>query len=246
MNRTLLFGEGLFETLRWLGGTAKLPLHYERLKSSAKALGLPYPTYEEFKEALSKVKGRWALKVAVFYEGGEYYADFPTHYALKVFKRELKRPPKGVFLGLSPYRRHSSDPTARHKSTSYLFNLLVKREAKRRGLFDAVVLNEKGEVCETSSANLLLYEKGKFYAPPPESGLLYGTTLRFLEEELSLKKIPLTPDRLEGSYLFLVNSLLGFVPVLGIEGRKLPFDGKLAEELNRLLERKELTFPDRM
>ncbi|NPB08450.1 MAG: aminotransferase class IV, partial [Aquificae bacterium] len=223
MNRTLLFGEGLFETIRWKGGTNKLPLHHERLKSSAKAMGLPYPSYGEFLEAIKKKAPHLcALKVLVAYEGGAYYPQLPESYTLKVFVRELREPPSGVVLGTSPYRRHSSDPTARHKSTSYLFNLLVKREALRRGLYDGIVLNERDELCETSSANLLLYRKGKFYTPDPESGLLYGTTLRFLEEELSLKKEPLTLRHLEGAYLFLVNSLTGFVPVVELEGRKLP------------------------
>lgn len=48
LNRTLLFGEGLFETIRWKPPEEKLKLHYERLEASAVYFGIPHPSYEEF------------------------------------------------------------------------------------------------------------------------------------------------------------------------------------------------------
>jgi Branched-chain amino acid aminotransferase/4-amino-4-deoxychorismate lyase len=47
-NRTLLYGEGLFETIKLPSTEERLKLHYERLKSSAELFGIPYPSYEEF------------------------------------------------------------------------------------------------------------------------------------------------------------------------------------------------------
>ncbi|NPB06492.1 MAG: aminodeoxychorismate lyase [Aquificae bacterium] len=245
MNRTLQFGEGLFETVRWLGRSAKLPLHYERLRRSADELGLPCPSYEEFTKPIKKLKGPLAVKLVLTFRGSPLYWERPEGYELLLLTRPLPAVPLKAALCFSPYRRHSTDPLTRHKTTSYLFNALVKRHATSRGFYDALVLNEKGRLCESSSAALLLYKSGRFYAPPPEEGALPSTTLSFLERELSLVYEPLKPERLRSGALFLVNSLTGFLPVFRLEQQTLAPKPGLAAELNELLLKKELSLSPR-
>jgi Branched-chain amino acid aminotransferase/4-amino-4-deoxychorismate lyase len=49
MNRTLLYGEGLFETMKLPISEKRLRLHYERLKSSAEFFGYPVQATKSLK-----------------------------------------------------------------------------------------------------------------------------------------------------------------------------------------------------
>ena len=244
MNRALLFGEGLFETIHWKGRNYKLRKHYERLRSSAEFFGYPFPEYGEFVKEIEKATAgnkNLYVKYLLLFKGGDYYGDLPEGYETRVIVKELPKVPESVSLGISSYRRHSRNPVFYHKTTAFLFNVLVKREARRRGFFDGLVLNERGLLTETSSANLLIYKRGKFYTPARESGLLWGTTLELLGEEIPLKEEFLSLDFLrDAEGVFILNSLIKIIPVLEIEGERFEKSVKLAEELREVIERREL------
>ncbi|MEJ5339665.1 MAG: aminotransferase class IV [Aquificaceae bacterium] len=238
-NRTLLFGEGLFETIRWRPSEEKLRLHYERLSSSAGYLGIPCPTYEEFIRDLLQVAGSrdgLYLKYLLISKGGDFLTDRPSSHGTLIIAKSLKPAPLKVRLCLSSYRRHSSDPVCRHKTTSYLFNLLVKREAKRRGYWDGVVLNERGHTCETSTANLLFLKGSRLYTPARECGLLWGTTLEFLSRRLEVREEYLELSALKScDSLFVLNSLVLCAAVEEMDGERLRVDRDALEEINRIL-----------
>ncbi len=244
MNRSLLFGEGLFETIHWRGRNYKLRKHYERLRSSANFFGYPCPEYGEFVSDIEKATAgnkNLYVKYLLLFKGSDYYGDFPEEYEARVVVKELPKVPKSVSLCISSYRRHSQNPVFYHKTTSFLFNALVKREAKERGFFDGLVLNDRDFLTETSSANLLVYKKGKFYTPARESGLLWGTTLELLGEEIPLKEEFISLDFLrDAEGVFILNSLIKILPVVEVEGERLKENGELTEELREVIERREL------
>ncbi len=247
MNRALYYGEGLFETLRWKGENEKLRLHYRRLKNSADFFGIPCPSYEEFLSDITTAVGGGMnkyVKYCLFSEGGEHFADEPTDYISQVIVKELPVPPKEVKLCLSPYRRHSANPLHGHKTTGYLFNVLVKRNAKGRGYFDGVVLNEEEAITECSSSNLLLLKGGRLYTPAKECGLLWGTTLEVLARELDVREERLKLQDLEQAQsIFLLNSLIGAVPVSKFESASKGIDRELHAELLRCIDRYEKLSP---
>ena len=235
MNRTLYFGEGLFETIRWRGETPKVRLHYERLKNSAQELGLKYPSYEEFLEYIKTASGGERdvyVKLCLLSKGSDYFGDEPEDYEVRVVVKALPPVPKEVRLTISSYRRHSKNPTFRHKTTSFLFNVLVKREAKKKGFFDGVVLNEKGEITECSSSNLILLKGERLLTPYRDSGLLWGTTLEILSRELGIREERLgIGDVEEADAIFITNSILGAVPVVEVEGLRKEVDEDLLREM---------------
>ena len=239
MNRTLLYGEGLFETIRWLGENRKLKLHYERLKNSAEALGFPYPSYREFLESITRAVGgrrRLYVKYCLLLKGKDLFFEKPEGFEVKVIVKDLPKAPEGVSLCLSEKRRHSKNPLCYHKTMNYLFNILVKREAVAKGFYDGIVLNEKGLVTETSSSNLILLKGDKLFTPARDSGLLWGTTLQAISERVEIKEEYIKPEDLtEADSLFVVNSLLGAVPVRNLEGKKLPCDYDVLKTLKDAL-----------
>src|SRR5512139_1640908 len=158
-NRTLLYGEGLFETILWNGRTPKLRRHYDRLRTSAAFLRIPCPDYEEFLRLIeARVRGRGTLylKFCLLSQGDGSFYSLPSAYRHMIIARRLPPARAEAALTVSRMRRYSRDPLCRHKTMNYTFNILVKREALRQGCADAVVLNERREVTECSSANILL------------------------------------------------------------------------------------------
>ncbi len=237
VSRTLFFGEGLFETIRWKPSQEKLRLHYERLRASAEFLEIPPPTYEEFVKDLEEVvreEKDLYIKYVLLSKGGESLTDKAQSYGKLIIVKPLKALPQSVRLCPSPYRRHSSDPVCRHKTTSYLFNLLVKRYALKRGFWDAIIFNEKGHICETSTANLLFLKGSRLFTPASEEGLLWGTTLEFLSRHVEVKEEYIKDPR-EYDGVFVLNSLVLCAVVEEFEGEALRVERNAFEEINRIL-----------
>jgi 4-amino-4-deoxychorismate lyase len=91
INRTLLYGEGLFETIKLPSTEERLKLHYERLKSSAEFFGIPCPSYEEFiKDCLLPVEEPTYLKFCLLSEGDDYYGGSSKTYQKLIIKKRLK------------------------------------------------------------------------------------------------------------------------------------------------------------
>ncbi len=243
MNRTLYFGEGLFETIRWKGENRKLLLHYRRLSSSAEFFGIPCPSYEEFINSLKTAVGgkkNIYVKFCLFYCGSSIFWEKPENYRIEVVVRDLPSPPKRVNLSFSPFKRHSSDPIPKHKTMNYLFNISVKREALKKGYYDAIILNEKEEITECSASNLILLIGDKLYTPSRESGLLRGTTLEAISNSSDIEEKRLRVEDLEkASAVFLVNSLIGVVSATEIEGSKKVEDREVLKHLRKALEKWE-------
>ncbi|SHK44852.1 aminotransferase class IV [Thermocrinis minervae] len=221
MNRTLQYGEGLFETIKFLGPNKRLKRHYQRLRSSAEFLGMPYPSYEEFLQHIvehTHGKTNVYVKYVLLSEGPDNFWERPVAYRNMLLVKDLPRKPKEVNLCVYPYRRHSQDPVCKHKTTSYLFNILAKRYALERGYYDSIILNEKDEVCECSSSNLILLKGDTLYTPSTHCGLLEGTTLKLLKEKLPIKEERIKVKDLEKyCAVFVVNALVDSLHVLNIE-----------------------------
>ncbi|MFN7064952.1 MAG: aminotransferase class IV [Aquificaceae bacterium] len=239
VNRTLLFGEGLFETLRWRPSEEKLRLHYERLRSSAEFFHIPCPDYEEFKRDLeTATKGEEDLyvKYLLISKGGDYITDRPTGSEKLIITKGIGHIPNRVRLTLSPYRRHSLDPVCRHKSTSYLFSLLVKRHAKEMGFWDGLIVNEKGHICESSTANLLFIKGSHLYTPAKECGLLWGTTLEFIRRRFPIREEYIPLEKMEAfEGMFVLNSLILCAVVEEVNGKTMRVDLSAFEELRSIL-----------
>ncbi|HID66371.1 MAG TPA: aminodeoxychorismate lyase [Aquificaceae bacterium] len=242
MARALYYGEGLFETIKWLGENLKLTKHCQRLKQSAEFFGYPYPSYEEFLNKIVEATGNnknLYVKFLLLYSGSDYYGDFPNSYKIDVIVKPLPKIPKSVKLCISDMRRHSKNPIFYHKTTNYLFNVLVKRKAKKRGFFDGIVLNEKDLITETSSANILIYKGRKFITPARESGLLWGTTIDIILEDLNVSEERINCNLLySADYVFILNSIVEVVPVKEIEGKNYRVDSLLLAEIKELIKKK--------
>ncbi len=238
--RTLLYGEGLFETILWRGRTRRLRRHFERLKNSSEFFKIPCPDFESFCSAIEeKTEDRKNLyvKFCLLSKGDSLYHSYPHSYEIIVIVREFEPNLNPKRLCISSIKRHSKNPVIYHKTMNYLPNVLAKREALSKGFDDAVMLNENDEVAECSASNILLVKNNRLYTPARDSGLLLGTTMQILVEKLDVKeeKIKLR-DISNASAVFITNSLIGAVPVVQFMDKEFPIDYELLKVLNSTID----------
>ena len=227
INRTLYFGEGLFETFKLFYFNNKIYLpknidfHYFRFLKGLKFFKLPYVSFSEFKENIlnlaykSKVltsKNKvYRAKLLTLSFGEKSFFGKSKFLKFKIDLEPLKVTNKKVILGISKYRKYSKNPLNFLKTTCYTFNILVKREAIENNLYDNIILNENNELTETSCANIYLQIKGKIYTPPISSGILPGSIRQILINKgiVKVKKLYFE-DLLKAEKIYISNAILGF------------------------------------
>lgn len=228
----LLYGWGVFTTVGVAEGRARhLGRHWTRLSAHAARLGVPlHVTMGEVEHGLAEliglgkvVNGRARITVARGSAGPWRVGEAGTSDAWILVARfeETARPPRN--LTISPYRMNSASPLAGLKSTAYVPQLLTLDEAMRRDYDDAIVLNERGEMVESSSANIFWVRDGELHTPALATGCLAGITRGLVLEAATRLRLRSSegawgPLALHGaSEVFLTNSSRGIEPVAELD-----------------------------
>jgi 4-amino-4-deoxychorismate lyase len=152
-----------------------------------------------------------------------YEGELPTMLVLAF--PLVPQPLRPVSLCISPELR-GNESIYHHKTISYLPNLTHKTFAQKNGFYDAIILNWKRQVLETSTANLFFIIKDKIITPPKELPLLNGIMRQnllslvaiknygFLEDSLTQKDL----KKVEGA--FITSAILEICPVKRIEDQE--------------------------
>lgn len=246
-DRGLLYGDGLFETLRtygpygssvWTRGKAfRLEAHLQRLAQSAAFLQIPLPfKKDEIKEALRELLRRNGLSeayVRITLTRGRLTGRLDLHAkepTLLIVTREFEPYParlyrEGMKAIISRTRRSPSSPVIQHKTLNYLPNILARAEALQSGADEAIFLNTAGFLTEATVSNLFLVKEGEVFTPPVSAGLLPGITRAVVLEICHRNSIPSREKNLRPRELaradeaFLTNSLMEIMPLCFVKGR---------------------------
>jgi len=201
-------GLRLIETLRFTPdeGFPFLPEHLERLTASAAELGFAFNP-DTFRQLLAGLDADTPRRVRVTL--GQH-GDLTLEHA----PLSAGAPSPDASVVLSPHPVASGDLLLRHKTTA---RALYDRELARAmaaGHFDALFLNERGELTEGARSNLFVERDGLLLTPPASAGLLNGTLRRRLLREGRAREATLRPDDLRhADALYVGNGLRELVPV---------------------------------
>ena len=251
-NRTLSFGEGLFETFRVYKGRrlAFVEDHLERMAEGCSFFALPYSrkdAVEALKLALGQIphdsEARLRLNLISYGDHRMEKTAFQTTW--EPLRDIGTQQDQGLKLGLAPFQRFSRSPLVRFKTTSYLENIFVFNWARREGFFDALFTNERGEITEGSISNVFFLSKDHIFTPPIDAGLLPGVTRKQIIEISRTLGLPLTEsavtpedlNRFDGA--FVTNSVIEILPAVTIGDAvyEIPeMIGLLKEEYRKSLE----------
>jgi branched-chain amino acid aminotransferase len=94
---------------------------------------------------------------------------------------------------------------------SWAQNVLLLERARAGGFDDALLLNERGELAECTSANIFLVRRGEVFTPPLSSGCLPGVTREVLlgiaaQAGVAIREEVLTLDDLSGAEEVFISS----------------------------------------
>ena len=254
LDRGLLYGYGLFETMRSYGGRVfRLEQHYSRLCHGAAQLAMDVPlSLGQFGEAVEAILKRNDLTDAYLrltLTAGPLSdaAGRAGHATVVLFARLLTDYPpdlcrRGMTAVVSPVRRNETSPLSRIKSLNYLDNLLAREYARRHGADEAILLNTRGFVAEGSASNVFLVQQGGLLTPSVESGALPGITRRAVLELASAVGLEAIESEVElsafgdASEAFLTNSVMEVIPLTSLDGRPVGSGrpGPVAGRLHRL------------
>jgi len=238
-----LYGEGVYETLRTYNGQPFLfDRHMRRLRASAAMLSLDVPLSdaqidERFRETM-RVAGLGTgpereayLRILITRGQGELTyepAACPTPSIVVIVKPHLAPSrevfERGVTVALvDVVRNHPGSVSPLIKSNNLLNNALAMQEAFKRGGFEAIMRNYRGELAECTQSNLFIVRDGAALTPPIDAGLLAGITRGFLFEVGAEHGIPVREQVMRDGDLFgadeafLTSTTREVVPIVRVD-----------------------------
>jgi branched-chain amino acid aminotransferase len=255
LSHGLHYGTGVFEGVRAYE-TERGPAvfrhreHLERLHKSARLYYLPIPYgVEEMRAATNELITRNGLsscyirplafrgygEMGLFAKGSPIDVTIATWpwgaYLGEAGKRE------GIRAKVSSWRRISPDgliPAAK-ASGQYLNSILAKTESANAGYDEAILLDDRGFVCEGSGENIFVVREGQILTPPHTASILDGISRRSviqIARDLGYTVIERDIGRSElylADEVFLVGTAAELVPVREIDDHPLECLGEITK-----------------
>jgi D-amino acid aminotransferase len=232
-DRGLLYGDGLFETMRaYRGHVFALAEHLERLEKSARILGVPLPKHDwrrviaDLLERNDLLDHDASVRVTVTRGPSEPVPLPPedphptTIVMVRPVKPELQKQQKsGIRVTLLPYSRHGFLPE--HKMLNYMTAVIGKVLAMRQAAQEGLFVRSGRHLSEGTTSSLFIVRKRQLWTPPLK-GILPGVTRRCvigLAEELGLvvkERSVTTHDLRSAEEAFVTSSVAEILPVVEV------------------------------
>ena len=253
----LLYGAGLFETMRSYNGVVfSLKDHLDRLFFSADALSIKPPHRKFINEAIYKILKANKLTDArmrlTLTSGPMSESEEQRHPTLLITATKLVPYPaeyykNGVLVVLCPFRQNPAEPTCGHKTTSYFSRMLALKWAHQRKAAEALWFTVDNCLAEGCISNVFLVKDSVLYTPPIETPVLAGVarktvcqialknSIKLVEKDLNID------DCLAAEEAFLTNVIMQIMPITKVEkhtvgdGKPGPITKKLQKHFGRFI-----------
>jgi branched-chain amino acid aminotransferase len=194
LTHALHYGTGVFEGIRAYEtpngtGIFRNQDHLDRLEKSAKLYYMDLPfSKEQIREVTHELIARNGFKSCyirpLVWRGygpmGLNPLDNPVEAMVAVWEWGAYLGEEGKLNGVrartSSYRRISSESLIPHSKASgqYLNSVLAKIESVKSGYEEAILLDDKGYVCEGTGENVFVIKDGVIHTPGQADGILDG------------------------------------------------------------------------
>jgi branched-chain amino acid aminotransferase len=225
-NRGLRYGDGLFETIRYQKGSLTLiDEHFARLWNGMQLLQFDIPRLltpdylqEQVHELLKKNKLAAArVRINVFRGPGSLY-DAKN---IPLFTIETANLPNDVTswnengLHLTVFRdtKKMADHFANCKHNNFLPYFMGALYAKAQKCNDAIILNHRNTVADTTKANIFLVKEHNLFTPSLSEGCVAGVMRKNIIKCLDTEGISVTESEIPehmvaaADEIFLTNAL---------------------------------------
>ncbi len=229
----LLYGAGLFETMRSYNGVVfSLKDHLDRLFFSACAFSIKPPHRKFITEAIYKVLKENKLtdaRLRLTLTGGPMVvSEEQRRPTLLITAAKLVPYPdeyykNGVMVVLCPFRQNPAEPTCGHKTTSYFSRIMALKWAHQRKAAEAIWFTVDNRLAEGCISNVFLVKDSVLYTPPIETPVLAGVARKTACQIAMKNSIKLVEknlfidDCLAADEAFLTNVIMQIMPISSIE-----------------------------
>lgn len=237
-NRSMRYGDGIFETIKLVNGELMFwKDHYQRLSKGMQHLKLDTIGKEEdfWKKEVEKVivKNYFTnarIRIIVYRNSPGTYTPMGNRVGFLIEGTRFDKPnytysKQGLRLGLFEGDHKGMSPLNNLKTTSALLFVLAGVHKKETEVDDVVVLNAAGRVCETVSSNIFAVVNNKVITPKLSEGCLDGVMRKQIikaikQKEIDFEEGELTLEKLRSANeIFTTNSMAGVQGIGEFEGK---------------------------
>lgn len=240
-NRAFRYGDGLFESMRYMKGELRFPdLHMERIRKGMKLL--KFDNYsqidtwfirEKAEELIRRNKtGQDArLRLTVFRDAGGLYSPTANKMAYVLESQKLEENQytinaKGLIIDVFDEIPKPVNILSNLKTCNALIYVLAGIFKNQNALDEVLVLNQNGFLCESMSSNVFVVYDRKLYTPALNEGCIAGVmrqvVMRLAKENgIELVEAQINPEILnEADEVFLTNAGRGIQWVMGYNNKR--------------------------
>lgn len=240
-NRAFRYGDGLFESMRYMKGELRFPdLHIERIRKGMKLLKFDKYSQidawfirEKAEELLRRNKtGPDArLRLTVFRDAGGLYSPTGNKMAYVLESQKLEESQytinaKGLIIDVFDEIPKPVNILSNLKTCNALIYVLAGIFKNQNALDEVLVLNQNGFLCESMSSNVFVVYDRKLYTPALNEGCIAGVmrqvVMRLAKENgIELVEAQINPEILnEADEVFLTNAGRGIQWVMGYNNKR--------------------------
>jgi len=256
-NRGFRYGDGLFESMRYMNGKLKFPdLHIDRVLKGMKVLKLENSFYldswllrEKVDELArrNKIGPNARFRLTVFRDSGGFYSPDSNKMAYVLESQSLDESQytfnnKGLIIDVYDELTKPVNILSNIKTCNSLIYVLAGIFKNQYKLDEAMILNQHGFLCESISSNVFVVYDRKLYTPSLNEGCIGGVmrqvVMRLAKENgIELVEAQVNPDILnEADEVFITNAAKGIQWVMGYNSKRYfnEISKFLSEKLNLL------------
>jgi len=229
-NRAHLFGDGLFESIRIINGKPiNVSNHISRIKDGANALKIEWPDKfdsdfftKEIKNLIEKsnVQSGARCRLSIDRSPGGTFLPITNgcsyHLEMQHFPENyFELNPVGLKVDIYQDIKLQKNFLSLFKTKNCLPYVMAAIKAQEKNLDDLFMINEKGQIIETSNSNVFIVHNGVLYTPSLDDGCLAGT-MRMqvinlaISNKIKVYECSIMPQNLlSAEEIFLTNAIKG-------------------------------------
>ena len=254
-NRGFLYGDGVFETLKIVGGKILFfEDHYFRLMAAMRIVRMEIPmnfTLEYLEEQVlslvekNKIEQSARARITVYRNNGGLYLPTNNTVSFLIQTSAIENPvysisEKEYEVDLYKDFYIPKQLLSTLKTTNKMIHVTGSIYAKENDLDNCILLNDSKNVVEALQGNLFMRKGNTLITPPISEGCLNGIMrkqiLSFAKKETNLEVVEqvISPfDIQKADELFVTNVIRGIQPIT--KYRKKEFEQDTAKVLNTIL-----------
>lgn len=240
-NRGFRYGDGLFESMRYMKGKLKCPeMHIDRIQKGMKLLRFDNCSLidtwflrEKVEELVrrNRAGADARVRLTVFRDSQGLYSPVSNKfgYVLEIQKLDESQyvlNKKGLIIDVYDEIPKPVNALSNLKTCNAMIYVLAGIYKNQNALDEVLILNHHGFLCESMSSNVFVVYDRKLYTPALNEGCIAGVMRQVVmrlakENNIELIEAQINPDILnEADEVFLTNAAKGIQWVMGYNNKR--------------------------